>query len=103
MFSSRNAEQNVAYPLEIIGMPKKEIEKRTKELLELVGLGDRAKSPISKLSGGQKQRVAIARALISDPQILLCDECTSALDPTTAEQILDLLKNLNKEETLKNL
>ncbi|MBO5100551.1 MAG: methionine ABC transporter ATP-binding protein [Treponema sp.] len=100
LFSSRNAEQNVAYPLEIIGMPKKEIEKRTKELLELVGLGDRAKSPISKLSGGQKQRVAIARALANNPDILFCDEATSALDPQTTISILKLIKEIQKKMNL---
>ena len=70
---------------------------RILNLIKLVGLEEKALSYPSQLSGGQKQRVAIARALINNPEILLCDECTSALDPTTAEQILDLLKNLNKE------
>ena len=75
---------------------KKRIE-RAKELLKLVGLEGREKSYPSQLSGGQKQRVAIARALATSPEVLLCDEATSALDPKTTEQILELLKKINKE------
>ena len=77
-------------------MPKKEAKKRATELLETVGLADRAKSYPSQLSGGQKQRVAIARALATNPKVLLCDEATSALDPTTTRSILALLKEINK-------
>jgi len=97
LFSSRNAAQNVAYPLEIIGTPKGEIKARVAELLELVGLGDRGKAPISTLSGGQKQRVAIARALACNPDILFCDEATSALDPQTTHSILALLKEIQRK------
>ncbi len=97
LFSSRNAEQNVAYPLEIIGTPRAEIKTRVAELLELVGLGDRGKAPISTLSGGQKQRVAIARSLAGDPDILFCDEATSALDPQTTHSILSLLKEIQRK------
>ena len=68
-----------------------------KELLELVGLADRAGSYPSQLSGGQKQRVALARALASKPQVLLCDEPTSALDPLTTKSVLELLKDINQK------
>lgn len=87
---------NVCFPLFIQGKKKKEAKKRAMELLEIVGLQDKAKSYPSQLSGGQKQRVAIARALASDPQILLCDEATSALDPQTTASILELLRNINE-------
>src|SRR5574344_1034735 len=100
LFSSRNAAQNVAYPLEICRTPHVQIEERTKELLDLVGLGDRADAPISTLSGGQKQRVAIARALANKPDILFCDEATSALDPQTTRAILDLIKQIQKKMNL---
>ena len=100
LFSSRTAEQNIAYPLEICGTPKSAIKKRTAELLELVGLSDRAKSPVSKLSGGQKQRIAIARALANNPSILFCDEATSALDPQTTHQILNLIREIQKKMNL---
>ena len=87
---------NVCFPLFIQGKTKAEARKKAYELLEIVGLRDRAKAYPSQLSGGQKQRVAIARALASDPQILLCDEATSALDPQTTSSILELLKNINQ-------
>jgi D-methionine transport system ATP-binding protein len=100
LFSSRNAAQNVAYPLEICRTPHAQIEERTKELLDLVGLGDRADAPISTLSGGQKQRVAIARALANKPDILFCDEATSALDPQTTQSILNLIREIQKKMNL---
>lgn len=100
LFSSRNTAQNVAYPLEICGVPKAQINSRVKELLELVGLSDRADSPISTLSGGQKQRVAIARALANNPDILFCDEATSALDPQTTKSILNLIREIQKKMNL---
>jgi D-methionine transport system ATP-binding protein len=100
LFSSRTAAGNVAYPLEIAGMAKKDIQGRVDEMLDLVGLGGRGDAPISTLSGGQKQRVAIARALAVRPEILFCDEATSALDPQTTRSILDLLRNLQKEMNL---
>ncbi|MDI3534586.1 MAG: D-methionine transport system ATP-binding protein [Thermosediminibacterales bacterium] len=96
LLNSRNVEDNVAFPLEIVGMPKTEIKKRVSKLLNLVGLEDRAKHYPSELSGGQKQRVGIARALANDPKLLLCDEATSALDPQTTKSILALLKQINK-------
>jgi D-methionine transport system ATP-binding protein len=100
LFSSRNAEQNIAYPLEITGTPKNEIKTRVARLLSLVGLEGRGKAPISTLSGGQKQRVAIARALACDPDILFCDEATSALDPQTTHSILALLKEIQRKMSL---
>jgi D-methionine transport system ATP-binding protein len=82
--------------LEIAGVSKKDAKKRAYELLEVVGLSDKAGAYPAQLSGGQKQRVAIARALATKPKVLLCDEATSALDPTTTRSILDLLKEINK-------
>jgi len=100
LFSSRNAEQNIAYPLEITGIPKQEIKQKVERLLALVGLEGRGNAPISTLSGGQKQRVAIARALACDPDILFCDEATSALDPQTTHSILALLKEIQRKMSL---
>lgn len=100
LFSSRTAAQNIAYPLEICGTPKNQIKERVAELLELVGLADRANSPISQLSGGQKQRIAIARALANKPDILFCDEATSALDPQTTRSILALIREIQQKMQL---
>ena len=100
LFYSRNAAKNIAYPLEICGVPKKEIDSRVKEMLELVGLSDKVKSYPSQLSGGQKQRIAIARALANKPDILFCDEATSALDPQTTKSILELIKDIQKKMNL---
>ena len=100
LFSSRNAEDNIAYPMEICHMDKEYIRKRTEELLALVGLEGRGKAAISTLSGGQKQRVAIARALAVKPEILFCDEATSALDPQTTRSILALIKEIQKKMNL---
>lgn len=97
LLMQRTAIQNVCFPLELCGMPRGEARKRAEELLEVVDLGERAKSYPSQLSGGQKQRVAIARALATDPKVLLCDEATSALDPQTTRSILRLLRKINKE------
>ena len=100
LFSSRTAGKNVAYPLEIAGVPKEKIAAKVKEMLALVGLSDRENAPISTLSGGQKQRVAIARALAAEPEILFCDEATSALDPNTTQQILSLIKEIQQKMNL---
>jgi D-methionine transport system ATP-binding protein len=100
LFSSRTAAGNIAYPLEICGTPKSKIQVRTAELLDLVGLSDRADAPISTLSGGQKQRIAIARALANNPDILFCDEATSALDPQTTLSILNLIREIQKKMNL---
>lgn len=83
------------YPLDIAGVSRSEADARVAELLELVGLSEKARSYPAQLSGGQQQRVAIARALASDPDIILCDEATSALDPEATRSVLDLLKELN--------
>jgi D-methionine transport system ATP-binding protein len=97
LMMQRNSIENICFPLEIVGMDKKIAEKRAYELLDLVGLSDKAKAYPAQLSGGQKQRVAIARALATNPKILLCDEATSALDPATTHSILGLLKQINKD------
>ena len=96
LLMQRTALDNVCFPLEIAGTDKKTARKKAKELLELVGLPDKANSYPSQLSGGQRQRVAIARALATDPKVLLCDEATSALDPSTTREVLALLKDINK-------
>lgn len=100
LFPSRTIFENVAYPLGDSKLSKQEIDKKVFQLLELVGISDKAISYPSQLSGGQKQRVAIARALATEPKILLCDEATSALDPKTTRSILTLLRELNKKLNL---
>ena len=97
LLMQKNVLENVCFPLYIQGKKKAEARAKALELLEIVGLADRATAYPAQLSGGQKQRVAIARALASDPQILLCDEATSALDPQTTSSILELLQNINQK------
>ncbi|MGI5955163.1 methionine ABC transporter ATP-binding protein [Dysosmobacter sp.] len=95
LLMQRTCLKNVCFPMELCGVPAAEARKRAEELLDLVGLKDKAGAYPAQLSGGQKQRVAIARALATNPKVLLCDEATSALDPTTTTSILELLKDLN--------
>ena len=95
LLSSATVYENVAFPLRLVNTPKEKIDKKVTELLELVGLADKANQYPSQLSGGQKQRVGIARALASEPKILLCDEATSALDPQTTKAILQLIRDIN--------
>lgn len=97
LLMQKTALQNICFPMLIAGTKKEEAKKRAVELLEIVGLTDKADAYPSQLSGGQKQRVAIARALATNPKVLLCDEATSALDPTTTRSILDLLKEINRD------
>ena len=97
LLMQRNCLKNVCFPLELAGMRKADAVKRATELLELVGLPDKAKAYPAQLSGGQQQRVAIARALATDPEVLLCDEATSALDPNTTHAILELIRDINKK------
>ncbi|MBY0123426.1 methionine ABC transporter ATP-binding protein [Bacillus sp. S/N-304-OC-R1] len=97
LLNSKTVFANVAMPLTLAKVPKDEIKKRVTELLEFVGLADKANNYPDQLSGGQKQRIGIARALATQPSILLCDEATSALDPQTTSSILQLLKKINEE------
>jgi D-methionine transport system ATP-binding protein len=96
LLSRSDCSKNIAFPLEVSKWNKEDIDKRVSELLELVGLQDKTHSYPSQLSGGQKQRVAIARALAAKSDILLCDEATSSLDPSTTKAILALLREINQ-------
>ena len=96
LLSNKTVEENIGLPLEFIGVSKAEIQNKVKSIALMVGISQKLKEYPNNLSGGQQQRVAIARALVSDPPILLCDEFTSALDPHTTTEILNLLKSINK-------
>lgn len=96
LLMQRTCLKNVCFPLELEGVKKKDAKRRAMQLLEIVGLPDKANAYPAQLSGGQQQRVAIARALATDPQVLLCDEATSALDPQTTHNILELIREINK-------
>ena len=98
LLDQRTALDNICFPLELSGVGRAEAKQRARQLLETVGLPDKADAYPVQLSGGQKQRIAIARALASDPEVLLCDEATSALDPKTTKSILALLQQINKEQ-----
>ena len=97
LLMQRTCLKNICFPMELAGVPKEKATARARELLELVGLPDKADAYPAQLSGGQKQRIAIARALATNPKVLLCDEATSALDPNTTHQILQLIRELNRE------
>ena len=97
LLMQRSCLANVCFPMELAGVKKADAEKRARELLQTVGLPDKAEAYPAQLSGGQRQRVAIARALATNPKVLLCDEATSALDPDTTRSILGLIREINQK------
>ena len=97
LFNARTVRGNVGYPLKVAGWKRADIDRRVDELLDFVGIGDKASQHPRRLSGGQKQRVGIARAIATEPEILLADEATSALDPQTTAEVLALLRRINRQ------
>lgn len=97
LLMQRTCLKNICFPLELAGEKSAAAQKRAKELLDIVGLPDKANAYPAQLSGGQQQRIAIARALATNPKVLLCDEATSALDPNTTHSILSLIKEINEK------
>ncbi|MBR1607352.1 MAG: ATP-binding cassette domain-containing protein [Clostridia bacterium] len=97
LLMQRTCLQNILFPLKLAHVPQKEAETRARQLLETVGLPDKANAYPAQLSGGQQQRIAIARALATNPRVLLCDEATSALDPKTTHAILQLIRQINRD------
>ncbi len=95
-----SALENIVLPQMIAGKPRKEAERRASELIEMIGLSNRANNRPGKLSGGEQQRVAIARALANKPQLLIADEPTGNLDPATADHVFEMLQNLVKSQKL---
>ena len=100
LLEQRTSLDNICFPMELAGVPRAKAKARAQELLEIVGLPDKANAYPVQLSGGQKQRIAIARALASDPEVLLCDEATSALDPQTTNSVLNLLQTISRERKI---
>jgi cell division transport system ATP-binding protein len=96
LLPNKSVRENVAFALEVIGKSRREIERRVPEVLELVGIDEKANAMPHELSGGQQQRVSVARAFVNNPRILLCDEPTGNLDPSTSVGIMKLLDRINR-------